>query len=371
MKQLNEWLMFAATVLCSACAGKADDGESMGDFYCAQGACNVASSLDGGSATQQGAAGTTQNDQGSGSGQTQCTPPATPAGNEWLAFDSDASGLRQIYLMDFTSGADPIQLESAMNDLEPAFSPDGTSLAFTSDREGTLQIFVMDLATRDVRRVSEEPAGASQPHWSRDGASIVARGGSVSLAVNPSLRATASTDSTIVEIDLSDSSSRVVAGFMEWASFEHPDTAPCGGIVADRYNMIADLSGGTPREIVRANTFAIGTPSVSWDGTQVAYSAACGTSGGLALLRPDLVNGQDIWVTPFAETLGVCSTTRITPDGTGYSRRPAFSPHGKIAFERGTDQADILVHENGELTAVVSWPSDERNPSWSVVEPRL
>ena len=96
-------------------------------------------------------------------------PSLSPDGS-WVVYDNNASGHAHIYLQS-TSGTNAIDLtrESAVDDTEPAFSPDGETIAFRSERNGG-GIFAMGRTGESVRRLTE--AGYS-PAWSPDGAKIV------------------------------------------------------------------------------------------------------------------------------------------------------------------------------------------------------
>jgi TolB protein len=51
------------------------------------------------------------------------------------------------------------------NDMNPAWSPDGSYIAFTSNREGNLDIYVMSADGSNVRNVTRHPAVDGSPAW--------------------------------------------------------------------------------------------------------------------------------------------------------------------------------------------------------------
>lgn len=57
-------------------------------------------------------------------------------------------------------------------DSQPAFSPDGQRLAFISDRSGNRQVWIMDHASLDIRRLTHGTQAVGPLAWSPDGKSI-------------------------------------------------------------------------------------------------------------------------------------------------------------------------------------------------------
>ncbi|MBI4212703.1 MAG: PD40 domain-containing protein [Chloroflexi bacterium] len=62
---------------------------------------------------------------------------------------------------------------SAGNDVRPAWSPDGASIAFQSNRSGLYQIWTVGVNGSGERRISQDEADDRHPSWSPDGRSIV------------------------------------------------------------------------------------------------------------------------------------------------------------------------------------------------------
>ena len=96
-------------------------------------------------------------------------PSLSPDGS-FLVYTSRASGSWDIYLLR-AGGRRPINLteDSAADDTQPAFSPDGQRIAFHSSREGG-GLFVMGATGDSVRRVT---SFGWNPSWSPDGESLV------------------------------------------------------------------------------------------------------------------------------------------------------------------------------------------------------
>jgi eukaryotic-like serine/threonine-protein kinase len=100
---------------------------------------------------------------------TEFFPSLSPDGKTFI-YASRESGNWDIYLQR-VGGTNPIKLtkDSAADDSQPAFSPDGERIAFRSERDGG-GIFLMGATGESITRVSD--FGYS-PAWSPDGAEIV------------------------------------------------------------------------------------------------------------------------------------------------------------------------------------------------------
>jgi Tol biopolymer transport system component len=100
---------------------------------------------------------------------TEFFPSLSPDGKTFI-YASRASGNWDIYLQR-VGGSNPINLtkDSAADDSQPAFSPDGERIAFRSERDGG-GIFLMGATGESLTRVSD--FGYS-PAWSPDGAELV------------------------------------------------------------------------------------------------------------------------------------------------------------------------------------------------------
>jgi Tol biopolymer transport system component len=114
-----------------------------------------------------------------GSGGTQLTtgpaddvdPAWSPDGSK-IAFTSNRAGNWNIYTM----GADGTGLRqintSVFADRQAAWSPDGSKLAFTSNRSGNWNVYVVGADTTGIRQLTTSPTSEAQPAWSPDGSKI-------------------------------------------------------------------------------------------------------------------------------------------------------------------------------------------------------
>ncbi|MEJ2188363.1 MAG: protein kinase, partial [Acidobacteriota bacterium] len=102
-------------------------------------------------------------------GGKETSPSLSPDGT-LLAYVSEASGNKDIFLQDVRTGSTiNLTAESAADDSQPAFSPDGTRITFRSEREGG-GIFLVPTLGGPARRLAEY---GFNPAWSPDGRLVV------------------------------------------------------------------------------------------------------------------------------------------------------------------------------------------------------
>lgn len=95
-----------------------------------------------------------------------------PGSNGKIAFESNASGNYEIYVVD-PDGSDLTKLTNdPAIDRSPAWSPDGTKIAFQSRRNGNFDLFVMFADGTGLTQITNDPADEKQPAWSPDGSRI-------------------------------------------------------------------------------------------------------------------------------------------------------------------------------------------------------
>lgn len=110
----------------------------------------------------------------------------------WISLDVSPDGqtivfdlLGDLYTMPITGSADGSQVKNIASgkqwDMQPRFSPDGSSIAFVSDRTGEGgkagdNIWVAKVDGSQPRQITKESFRLlTQPVWTRDGSSIIAR----------------------------------------------------------------------------------------------------------------------------------------------------------------------------------------------------
>lgn len=190
----------------------------------------------------------------------------------WIAFDSDAgSSNRDLYVVR-PDGSHLTRLTSEVSDdIEPYFSPDGDRLAFTSDRSGTKQIFIMDLATLAVTQVTHQTNdSAVSAGFSTDGKLLAYLSGGMLFTINLD-----GSNPTLV--------SDTVSGILipPGPRFIADDRLVFADL--DRINVI-DLDTTKVRTVIDGSAQLLIGPTVSPLNDEIAYAAQCsGSSDGFSI----------------------------------------------------------------------------------------
>ena len=101
----------------------------------------------------------------------------------WMNVDVSADGqylvfdlLGDLYTMPITGGLATRISSGQAFDMQPRYSPDGSSIAFISDRDGHFNVWRMDPDGSNLRQVSEEEdREVNSPAWSSDSQYVYAR----------------------------------------------------------------------------------------------------------------------------------------------------------------------------------------------------
>ena len=95
-------------------------------------------------------------------------PALSPDGKR-VAFVSDRSGNKDIYLMNANGGELVNLTNDPSEDDFPVFSPDGSLIAFASDRGGNFDIYVMNADGSRLNKITTGSDNKGYPAWSSDG----------------------------------------------------------------------------------------------------------------------------------------------------------------------------------------------------------
>jgi len=198
----------------------------------------------------------------------------------------------------------------------PAFSPDGRSVAFVSDSTGSRQIWIRLLAGGPPLQITHDAGDHLEPRWSQDSGAIIyytpppegdaqgalwevsALGGAPRRLVSSMSDADVSHDGKrliffrlngnqmeLVASDRNGANARVVMHVAVSFSYRYPRWSPDDGSIAylhSRENWADDVyivasAGGSPRQITQDNTLMSG---LAWlpDGSRLVYSCARGST---------------------------------------------------------------------------------------------
>jgi Tol biopolymer transport system component len=186
------------------------------------------------------------------------------------------------------------------NDIQPAWSPDGTRIAFSTDRDaGDYEVYVMHADGTNPVRLTNSPGEDGQPAWSPDGSKL---------------------------------------------AFATTRDAPTDSLHPEIYVMSA-LDGSGPVNLTR-NAAADIEPAWSPDGTKIAFAS-------------DRSGQFEIWVMSANGTNPVRLTNSAAP-----AEFPAWSPDGtKIAYD-SDGHVWIMYADGSQPTQITSKSYYDVIPRW-------
>lgn len=253
-----------------------------------------------------------------------------------IAFVSDATGQKQIYLCDADGGNVRQVTRHPHGCVSPTVSADGSLLAFTSYQSGFPTLMMLDLAGGSERAVIETPGCATGAAFSPDGRRLAI---CLSFLGAPEIFVTEMTGGTA-------------------ACITETLGVPSGPSWHPRQSMVifASDEGGGPQLFTAAlgknpvparwrTGFDFCTdPEFSPDGRQVAFTAS--TGGELGVVIRDYPAGE----------------SRIVRGGG--AQHPTWSPNGRyLAYAQG---GSLWLHDlrNNERRKLVSEPGSISEPRW-------
>lgn len=248
-----------------------------------------------------------------------------PGINGRIVFSSDRDGGFEIYSM-ASNGSDLQQLtnnDNAVDDFEPALSPNGRKVAFVSNRDGNFEIYVMDVDGSNQTRNTNSFEADRSPSWYPNGEFLVESRGGGAFAEIYRIEVGSGYDN---ETQLTDDS----GGTNQSDVF--PTVTPDGLKVLWERNI--GVGGGSNQEMFSMNALTgasktnltnnsfddYGVPSISPDGTRFAWASS--RSGGAEILTADVADGGNVSV--FTDDADLPSLNAFGP---------AYSPDGtKLLF---------------------------------------
>lgn len=336
-------------------------------------------------------------------------PSLSPDG-KWVVYAADERGTGQLdILLRAVGGQTVINLtkDSAVNDSQPVFSPDGERIAFRSERDGG-GLFVMGRTGESVRRLTSE---GFNPSWSPDAASIVYA--TQPTALNPGSRGAKS----VLWIASTTSGERrqlTTTDAMQPAWAPHGQRIAYWGLQDD--NPQRDLwtiaAGGGQPVRVTADPAIDWSPAWSPDGRYLNFSSD--RSGGFNLWRVAIdetsgrpagepmpvpiprssighlsisADGASMAMTSYSAQSNIEALTFDPTKGTMGARRkvtntsetpsqPSVSPDGQwVAFHQvlsnGQEDLWVVRRDGTALRQLTNDAAHDRRPVWSADGKRL
>ena len=269
--------------------------------------------------------------------------PARSADQAPMVYQSLEEGKWRLFTMDGT-GRNPRRLSpGSANDVEPAWSPDGSKIVFASDRDGgRFHLFVMNADGSGVQQLTRDNSQERSPVWSPDGSSIAFHsdrdGGRFHIFVMPAGGGDAR---QLTRGDANDFS---------------PTWSPDGRRLAfarqqggEQHIWAIDAAGGDPRQLTTAKRAHI-EPAWSPDGGQIAFSAFENNRWNIFVMNAD------------------GSSVQKVTNGDPQDRHPAWSPDGReIVFAPGREgqlQIYALPRDSTQARPLTEGLAHNQHPSW-------
>jgi Tol biopolymer transport system component len=244
------------------------------------------------------------------------------------------------------------------------------TLVFQSDREGRTKIYSLNLASGEVKPLTRGEAHRDEnPRWSPDGARIVFKSNRAHYSGNPPEQGTADYDLYTMNADGSD-----VRRLTTDPANEHdPSWAPDGKSIV--YSSDKDSRGDLYRlwladgRVERLTRHFVGRaimPTVSPDGSRVAFAAQSMRAGQFWLFQVHILDLTSKGTTPLAASGGACWPAWM-PDSSGLAYvRLDQEPSSleSIKLQGGAKQA--LVKDAKLWSYYPDWSPDGRQVAFSV-----
>lgn len=253
-----------------------------------------------------------------------------------IAFVSDKSGSRQIYLCD-SDGVDVLRLtDHRFGCVSPALGEAASLVAFTTYRTGFPSVAVLDPVSGMERTLTETPGGAHGVAFSSDGQHVALTMGFIGTP-------------EIFVLDLSDGSAACVTETtgVPCSPSWHPDGKSIIYSCDDGSGpllWIASLSDKSPPARWRTGYSWCTDPEWSPDGKQVAFTARLGSSLGVVI-----------------KTYPSGSSRILQASG---AQHPTWSPNGR--FLAYAQEGRLYIHdiETGQRRQLVKGHGRISEPCW-------
>lgn len=201
------------------------------------------------------------------------SPAWAPSGDRFV-FQSERSGVRGLWLAEWSPTVGPTEpellLEDASPELVPDWSPDGRWIAFVSERDGNPELYRAEVASGRIERLTDDPFRDIWPRYFPDGKSLVFF----------SRRGTEGEHDDLYRLDLDD---RTVARLTDHPTHHDfvPDVSPDGQWIvaamsdrsAGRRELVVFDRKGQVQERLADGYHRVFHPVWSHDGSLIVYAA--------------------------------------------------------------------------------------------------
>ncbi len=248
------------------------------------------------------------------------------------------------------------------DDVEAAWSPDGTKIAFQSDRGGDFDLYVLDVATAEVSCLVPGPGDACYPAWSPDGQSIAYIYSNITTTAVQGIE---NGYNVFVVPSTGGEPKRLTSGLArEYTPTFSPDgksiyfSSTAGMKAASICLQRVPVEGGDAEVVLAEDQADVGLmqPDVSPDGKYLAFGRVSGFRSN--------------WTIWMAKTATPKQRFQLTaPETAMYA--PRWSPDGTTIACTGYRVGDpgwgiyLLDIETGARARVETGPGNSRTPSWS------
>jgi len=252
-----------------------------------------------------------------------------------LAFVSNRTGKKEIYLCDYDGGAiEQLSHDGALS-VRPALSQDGNQLAYTGYQTGYADIYLVDLSTGARRRLIKFPGTNSGAAFSPDGNRIAC---TVSRDGKPEIYVVGSSDANAYRRV---TRTRGVAASPTWSP-DGREIIYVGDESGGPQLYRISAHGGTSGERIPTGFGYCTEPSWSPDGRKVAFNVR---TGGFSVAVKDLTTGA----------------TRVLANG----ENPTWGADSRhLIFSEGSSLI-LLDSQTGRRTNILSNFGRLSEPSWA------
>jgi TolB protein len=258
-----------------------------------------------------------------------------------IAFVSDKTGNKEIYLMDFDGYHIKMVTDNSSINISPAWSPDGKSLLYTAFLRRNPDLYQVFLSSKRTILLSSVTGLNAAPAWSPDGKKIAMM-----------MRGKDTTDIYL----LSSEGKNPLRLTQSWANEASPTWSSDGNSIAfvsDRSGTpqiyIMDLATRKTRRLTYYGRYNC-SPAWSPKGDKIAFAGQENGRFHIFTIRPD---GTDL--------------KKLT--GEGNNEQPSWAPNGRhIAFastREGNYDIYIMTADGGGPWRVTTSRANETEPAWS------